>query len=381
MADCERPKSGRPDVLFMGLRSVGSGQGGVESHVDQLAHELDRLGYQLEIVVRTVYAGRESSTRDQRTKITPLWSFKQTSLETIAHSFLALAFAAVRRPRLLHVHAIGPSLVVPFARLLGLRVIITHHGEDFRREKWGWFARSMLRLGEAAGARFANQRICVSSSLSAKLSEVYGRAFNYIPNGVRLGGAVSSDDTLARFGLVRGGYILTVSRLVPEKRHLDLIAAFRELDRPDLRLVIVGAADHGSEYSRLLEERAAATPGVILTGFQTGIALSELFSHCAVFALPSSHEGLPIALLEALSYGRHVVASDITANLDLHLPNDCYFKLGVIEELAARLRNALAAYEKANGIDWSARLTEYTWPDVAAKTAAVYSKAGLLPHP
>lgn len=376
-----RPRrlSHRSDVLFIGLRAVGKGHGGVESHVDQLAHELDRLGYRIEIAVRTAYAGSEVVVRDKNTRTTPIWSTKGSLTETITHSFLTIIYAAIHRPRLVHIHAIGPSLVAPFARMLGLQVIITHHGEDFLREKWGRFAKFILRTGEFLGARFANQRICISPSLSFRLSEIYNRQFVYIPNGVRRERLSDTDATLREFGLERGSYILTVSRLVPEKRHVDLINAFAELDVPELKLVIVGGANHDSDYSRLLKTQADEVPGVVLTGFQRGLPLAELFSHAAVFALPSSHEGLPIALLEAMSYGCRLVASDIQPNIDVSLPEQCYFSLGNIQDLTDCLGAAFAVYGSEGRVDWSSELVKYDWEVIAKKTAEIYARVGVLP--
>jgi glycosyltransferase involved in cell wall biosynthesis len=360
---------------MLGLRSVAKGQGGVEAHVDQLAQELDRAGLVVEIVVRSPYAGKEKTQRGFGTRIVPIWSPAGQRLEAFIHSVLGVLYAANARPRILHIHAVGPSLVAPLARLAGLAVVTTHHGEDYNREKWGPVARRMLRLGEWSAARFSNARIVVSSSLARKLGGKFGVEFNYVPNGVRLPRPVASRISLAEWGLEPGRYLLNVGRIVPEKRQLDLIKAFAKLAIPDVKMVIAGTADHPSEYSREVARMADETPGVVMVGFVSGQPLAELYSNAGLFVLPSSHEGLPIALLEAMAYGNRVLASDIDANLNVGLPVECHFSLGAIEELTNALRRGLEQSGTGKRVDWSDLLTDYDWMDIAQRTMAIYRSA------
>lgn len=364
------------DVMMIGLRSVGGGQGGVERHVASLAAEYEGLGLRTCVVVRTPYVRNDPSRLGDNTWTQAIWSPQNAVLEAPFHSILATVYAGFKRPRILHIHAVGPSIVVPLARLLGLRVVCTHHGEDYAREKWGRVARFVLRTGEQFQARLAHGRICVSPSLSKRLSDKYGVAFDYIPNAVSPMQAELPYPALAQFGLEPGKYIVNVGRLVPEKRQNDLIAAFARLDRPGYKLVLVGAADHESEYSAEVKRLAAATPGVVMTGFQQGAALGQLIGAAAVFALPSSHEGMPIAALEAMGLGRPVVVSDIAPNLDLALPDECYHVVGSVESLADRLRDVLDAHagQTPPNLDWSEYLAAFTWSTVARQTMEIYDR-------
>ncbi|GMM61968.1 glycosyltransferase family 4 protein [Novosphingobium pituita] len=375
-------RKARPDIMMIGLRSVGEGQGGVENHVDRLAGELDRMGLRVEIVTRSPYQpGRHE--RGRNITVRSLWAPRVVWAEALVHSLLAVAYAAWRRPAIVHIHAIGPSIVAPLARLVGLVVVMTHHGEDYRREKWGAAARAVLRLGEAAGARFSQGRIVISPSLRASLDDRFRRPFAYIPNGVCVAGPVPGCEALRPLGLEPGRYILSVGRLVPEKRQLDLIEALAQIADPAIRLVLVGGADHDSPYCRQVQARAAADPRVVLAGLQSGRPLAELYSHAGVFALPSSHEGLSIALLEAMAYGNRVVASAIAANRNLGLPEACYFPCGDVPALAEALRAALEADRQdrlAGGADsgrsprqdWGRIVDAFRWDEVAARTAGLY---------
>ena len=362
----------KADVLMLGLRSVGGGQGGVEAHVDNLVQELDGLGLAVDVATRSRFM-KVGGMRGRATRLIPFWAPKGQNWETLVHSVLVSLYAMYSRPRIVHVHAIGPSLAIPFLRLAGLRVVATHHGEDYNREKWGAIGAAALRVGEWCQAHFANGRICVSRNLTRGLNERYNRRFQYIPNGVRTHKRVSETDELDKFGLVAGEYILTVSRLVPEKRHLDLIDAFEKLPASGLKLALVGRADHASSYAEAVVARSRDVPNVVMTGLLTGNPLYQLYSHAGVFALPSTHEGLPIVLLEAMSFGRNVVASDIAPNLEVGLPAENYHKAGDVTDLSRRLEAALADKDAARaGRDWTDLLEGFNWPAIGRQTLALY---------
>jgi glycosyltransferase involved in cell wall biosynthesis len=167
-----------------------------------------------------------------------------------------------------------------------------------------------------------------------------------------------------------------VSRFVPEKRHLDLINAFNEANLQGWKLVLVGDSDHPDEYSRNIITISKKLPNVVITGFQSGLPLAELYANAGVFVLPSSHEGLPIAMLEALSYNLPVLASDIPANLEVGLPDKLYFPLGDIPALAEALcRMADEATDPRQHLVPQSWVKErYNWPRIASRTLEVYKQ-------
>lgn len=294
------------------------------------------------------------------------------ALEAIGHSLAAVFYAAFHRPDIVHIHAVGPALVTPLARLLGLKVVVTHHGYDYDRQKWGMFAKTVLKLGEAFGMYAANRKIAISQEIADTMSKKYRVAVDLIPNGVATRQAINSTQTIDTFGLTPRGYIIMVARIVPEKRQHDLLVAYGMLNCPE-KLVIVGDADHESDYSVRVRTLATENPSVVMTGFQTGDALAELFGNAALFVLPSSHEGMPIALLEARSYGLPVLASDIVANRALNLAAEDYFPLGNVDALASAMKRKLASpfnEEEAERMRQSE--TDYSWTKIAKRTAEIY---------
>lgn len=369
-------------VMMLGLRGFPDVQGGIEKHAENLCPLLASMGCEVEVIVRSPYQLEAVGPVWKGVRFRRIWSPRSQKFETLVHSVLGVFYAAIRRPDILHIQAIGPALVTPLARLLGLRVVVTHHGPDYDRQKWGRLARLVLQLGEYVGMRYAHRRVVISNVIRKLVHVKHEAACDLIPNGVVPPQMPESREALHRFGLEPGRYVLMVSRLVQEKRHLDLIDAFSRAAMPGWQLVLVGAADHPNEYTESIRCQAEKNPGVVMTGFQTGLALQELYAYAGLFVLPSSHEGLPIALLEALSYGLPVMASDIPANLEVALDARHYFPLGNIDALAAGMR-ALCEQPWSEGERLQLReavYRKYNWEVIASKTLEVYRDiATILP--
>jgi len=360
--------------MMLGLRGVPEIQGGVERHVEMLGRELVRAGWDVEVVGRRSYLQQAKSFSWDGMKVTPLWAPRSMTLEALAHTLAGVLYAAWKRPDILHIHAVGPGLLVPLARMLGLRVVTTHHGYDYGREKWGPAAKRILRLGERLAVRMSHATIAVSRDVTETMKRRYDRVPSHVPNGVSVRPPVSSTDILERFGLEPRRYIVMVARIVPEKRQTDLIRAFAHLGAPGWKLAIVGGADHKSRYVEEVEALAREVPGVVMTGFRSGDDLSAIFSQAGLFVLPSLHEGMPISLLEAMSYGLPALASDIPANHEVELPDEDYFPPGDVEALSAALGRKLALpfVERDSVARIRHAEMNYAWPSIAEATAAVY---------
>ncbi|HEY8033383.1 MAG TPA: glycosyltransferase family 4 protein [Methylocella sp.] len=372
--DLNATSSCHPHVMVVGLRGFPGVQGGVETHAQNLYPAIARAGFRVTVALRSPHINDDHPSEWNGVNFVRLWAPRSKSMEAIVHTFLAILYAAFRRPDVLHIQAIGPALLTPLARFLGLKVVVTHHGADYDRQKWGPIGKSVLRFGEAWGMRLAGKRIAVSRTMQAHVRKKYGLEAACIPNGVEPSVAPSSQQALEKFRLEPRKYILTVSRIVPEKRHLDLIEAFARADLPGWKLVLVGGSIQPDAYSRSVEDAASKTPNVVAAGFQQGLALRELYGHAGLFVLPSSHEGLPIALLEALSYGLPTLVSDIEPHLEIELPALHYFRMGDVDALAEAI-GRMAASEIST--EWSDNLKQWTarrfnWSASAQETVAIY---------
>jgi glycosyltransferase involved in cell wall biosynthesis len=360
------------NVMVLGLRAFPNVQGGIEKHAEHLYPRIANLGCEVDVIGRAGY--RSAASEIDRIRFHWLWAPKVRGLEAFAHSLLGVLYAAVERPDVLHIHAIGPGLAAPLARMLGLRVVLTHHGPDYEREKWGRVAKWVLRLGERCGVMAAHERIVITETIRRHVREKYGRESVVIPNGVDMPDPATSKSALQRYGLEPGRYILNVGRLVPEKRQLDLLAAFHRASLPGWKLVLVGGTEFPDAYSAEVEAAGKRHADVVCTGVLSGTPLRELYSHAGLFVLPSSYEGLPIAMLEALSYDIPVIASDIPATREVGLPDENYVRLGDTEQLASRIRHFVLERDGCRNHGRAHVLERYDWDRIAAETYAVYAR-------
>ncbi|OFW61969.1 MAG: hypothetical protein A2133_07195, partial [Actinobacteria bacterium RBG_16_64_13] len=299
-------------IAMIGQKGVPATHGGVERHVEELGARLVELGHEVTVFTRPNYT--DPSARELRgMRLASLPTIRTKHLDAIVHSVIA-SFACWRGGYdVVHYHAAGPCLASPLSRLRGRAVVATIHGQDWRRQKWGFVASTTLRLAEWMALRVPHATISVSESLARSYREKTGRDVKYVPNGVKID---AGDDiaVLDEFGLLDGHYLLFAGRLVPEKGAHYLIAA-HSLGKTALPLVIAGDSSNTNDYVASLREKA--TTDVVFTGYQYGARLAALFRHAALFVLPSDLEGLPIVLLEALAYGVPVLASDIPPNVEV----------------------------------------------------------------
>lgn len=365
--------SSRMRVMVLGLRGFPDVQGGVEKHAEHLYPLLVQSGCQVDVITRSPYTASDHKMWNG-VCFHRLWAPQVAGIEALIHSVLGVLYAAIKRPDVLHIHAVGPAIVTPLAKFFRLRVVVTHHGPDYDREKWGPLARWLLRLGERWGMRYSDSTIVISKVIGELVKEKYGIDTAVIPNGVVLPEIPVTTYALERYGLDTKRYVLLVSRFVPEKRHLDLINAFNEARLLGWKLVLVGDADHPDEYSKNIKSVAKKLPNVVMTGFQSGLPLAELYANAGIFVLPSSHEGLPIAMLEAMSYGLPVYASNIPANLEIGLPNEYYFPLGDISCLAEKLKEHAYHGQRVDIKTMCSKLIseKYDWCKIARATLAEY---------
>ncbi|HWW57782.1 MAG TPA: glycosyltransferase family 4 protein [Sphingopyxis sp.] len=368
--------AGPPVICVTGLRGFPHVMGGIESHCEELLPRIKALwpAHRSVVLGRAPYLP-EPTGEHRGVEIVGIPCPRSQHLEAVVSTLLAVFSARRRGAGLIHIHAIGPGLLAPLARLLGLKVVVTHHGTDYHRAKWGLVARTALRTGEWLALTFANRVIAVSPSLAAQLQRSFPKraeAIAYIPNGTSdLPGDADPALVLERLGLEDGNFLLAVARLVPEKGLHDLIDAYERSDCT-ARLVIAGSADHESEYARDLLARASDR--VIFAGVQSRATLKCLYDHCALFVMPSYHEGLPIAALEAASCGARMLLSDIPANLDIGLEPQNYFPVGDVTVLTERLNADCAEFQ----VDRDAVRARFSWDKAAEDTLDVY-RATLAP--
>jgi len=364
-------------IAVVGSRGVPATFGGVEHHVEELGRRLVARGHEVTVYARSNYLEDPPAEHlGMRVRTLPTVSAKH--MDAIVHSALSTADAMRHGADIVQYHAIGPGLVAFAPRgLTRAKVVLTVHGRDGERAKWGRGAKTVLSGAEWLSARVPDATVVVSHDLQRHYREAYGRDAVYISNGVERPAPAPAAEITERWGLERDSYLLFVGRLVPEKAPDLLVRAFRRL-AGDRRLVIVGGSSYTDDYVRGLERAAAGDNRVVLPGYVFGQAKDELYANAAAFVNPSMLEGLPLTVLEAIAAGTPVVVSDIPPHLEVvqgEAPGRRVFAAGNEDELLAALNRSLDAgpgeRSAAEGFAGDL-LARYDWDQAADATEQLY---------
>jgi len=365
-------------IFFIGQKGIPSVSGGVEKHVEDLSTRLVKAGHEVYAYTRFNYSGQDLKEY-KGVKLISLPNINSKHLSAISQTFMAcLNLIFKQKPDVIHFHSIGPSSLIWLIKLFKPKtpVIATFHTKCYYHKKWGSFARWFLRLSEKACCLFSDELITVSKSLKEYTDKKYKRLSYYIPNGVNANGNYEAE-IIKKWGLEKDNYIVSVSRLVRHKGIQYLIKAYKNIET-NKKLVIVGDSAHTDNYVKELKELAKGNPNIIFTGNQSGKALSELFSNAYLFVQPSESEGLSIALLEAMSFGKAVLVSDILENKEATGGIGFSFKNKEIKDLEKKLKYLIENFrlvnEKANESRERVK-KHYNWENIVREILVIYNKA------
>ena len=369
-------------IAMLGHKSIPSRQGGIEIVVEELAVRMAALGHQVTIYNRSGHhvSGKEFDQKKLREykgirmKYVP--TIDKKGLAAISASFFAAVAAAFGKYDVVHFHAEGPCAMLWLPKLFGKRCIATVHGLDHQRAKWGKFASAYIMLGEKCAVRFADEIIVLSEGVQKYFLNTYGRKTRFIPNGVNRPVIHEAEIIKNKFGLEKDTYILFLGRLVPEKGLRYLIQAFKQI-KTDKKLVIAGGSSDTDEFAGELWEMAKDDDRIIFTGFVQGQELDELYSNAYVYTLPSDLEGMPLSLLEAMSYGNCCLVSDIDECASVVEDKALIFKKSDVNDLKEKLQLAcdqpkIVEQMKAEAADFICG--KYNWDDVVKETLSLYRK-------
>lgn len=375
-------------IAMVGQKGIPAIYGGIERHVEELATRLVEGGFDVTVFCRPWY-GEKIEERQKIYKgvnLVYLPSLRTKHFDAITHTFLSTFYAMFGKYDIIHYHGVGPALLswLPKVFCRKAKIITTFHCIDRKHQKWGLFAKIMLRAGEWAACRFAHETITVSKTLQQYCSEAYDKDTAYVPNGVNVIEVVSnpSSEILNKFNLEKDKYLLMVSRLVRHKGAHYLIQAFRDLQKKDssfcdLKLVFAGDSAFTDDYVKELKDLSKEDSNIIFTGFQSGRPLEELFLNSLAVVHPSESEGLPIAVLEAMSYGKVVLASDIPENMELIKDYGFSFQNKNVSDLTERLKEILARNDLQEKGREAKRFVDenYNWDYVVSEVKKIYQES------
>lgn len=367
---------------MLGHKRIPSREGGIEIVVEELATRMVTLGHKVTCYNRSGHhvsgkdfdSGKRKAYKGVRLK--SVLTLDKKGLAAMTASVSGAICAAFGKYDVVHFHAEGPCAMLWLPKLFGKRCIATVHGLDHQRAKWGKLASTYIMMGEKCAVKFADEIIVLSKGVQDYFKETYGRETKFIPNGVNRPVIRKPELIKEKFGLEKDDYILFLGRLVPEKGIAYLIEAFKKVNT-DKKLVIAGGSSDTDEFASQLKEMAKDDDRIIFTGFVQGQLLDELYSNAYIYSLPSDLEGMPLSLLEAMSYGNCCLVSDIDECASVVEDKAIVFKKSDVADLQSKLQKAcddVKQVQKYKGEAADYICEKYNWDDVVKRTLELYRR-------
>lgn len=368
-------------IAMIGHKRIPGREGGIEIVVYELSKKLAEHGNTVVAYNRKGHhvAGKEFESYENLKEcdgiiLKNVFTFKNSTLNALVYSALATLRALFGGFDVIHFHAVGPSGMAWLPHFFGKKTVCTIHGLDWKAPKWGKFAKKYLLFCEKNACKYADEIIVLSDSMKEYYKKTYGRETVKIPNGITEPKRLKPGLISEKFGLEKDGYILFLGRIVPGKGIEHLINAYNNL-KTDKKLVIAGGASHSEDYFTRLRDLSKNNENIIFTDFVQGDMLSELYSNCYIFVLPSELEGMPISLLEAMSYGNCCVTSDIPECTEFTQGKTFTFENKnekALEEILSMLLENPEEVKKSRESTANYVCREYDWDRIADRTETLY---------
>lgn len=377
-----KEKSEHLRIAMLGHKRIPSREGGVEIVVEELSTRMAALGHEVTCFNRGGHhvSGKEfdqsSLSEYKGVKLKKVLTIDAKGLAAMTSSFFGAIRCAFGKFDVVHFHAEGPCAFIWLPKLIGKRVVATIHGLDWQRDKWHGFAKKYIHFGEKMAAKYADELIVLSRGVQDYFLKEYGRDTTFISNGVEKPEVLPAEMITEKFGLHEDDYILFLGRIVPEKGVRYLIEAFKKL-RTDKKLVIAGGSSDTEEFYQEMKELAKEDERIVFTGFVQGQLLSELYSNAYIYCLPSDLEGMPLSLLEAMSYGNCCVTSDIDECAEVVGDKAVTFPHSNVEALRETLQKLCDSSYEVNAYKKKASdfiCHKYNWDRIVERTLEMYRR-------
>ena len=367
-------------IAMFGHKRVPSREGGVEVVVEMLSTRMAKLGHDVTLYNRSGHhvSGSEYDShiihKYGKVKIKTVPTINVKGVAALISSVISSFLTAFGNYDIVHIHAEGPAVMCWLPKIFGKKVVVTIHGLNWKTPKWGKLAKSIIMLGEKNAVKYADEIIVLSKQMESYFLEKYNRKTTYIPNGIDAPTKIECNQIYKRWGLTKNSYVLFLGRIVPDKGIEYLIEAWKKIDT-NKKLVIAGGNSDSIEYYNWI--KSTATNDCIFTDFVQGELLGELFSNAYVYVFPSNNEGMPLSLLEAMSFGNCCLVSDIPECMEVIEKQAVSFKKGNVEDLGRKLQFLLdnkSVVEKYKDEASLFILNKYKWDDIVERTVELYRK-------
>lgn len=370
-------------IAMLGHKRIPSREGGIEIVVEELSTRMVALGHEVTCYNRSGHhvSGKKYDVEKlsiyKGVKLKSVLTIDRKGLAALTSSLLAAFKATFGKYDVVHFHAEGPCAMLWLPKLLGKRCVATVHGLDWQREKWkNGIGSKYIKFGEKVAVKFADEIIVLSEGVQDYFKQTYGRDTKFIPNGVSCPKVIDAKLITEKLGLEKDEYILFVGRIVPEKGLRYLVEAYRGL-RTEKKLVIAGGASDTDDFMNEIKQLAKDDDRIIFTGFVVGQMLEELYSNAYIYTLPSDLEGMPLSLLEAMSYDNCCMVSDIVECTEVVEDKAVLFRKSDVVDLRKKLQmlcdNEMMV-KKYRDMAREFICKKYSWEDVVEKTIKLYVK-------
>ena len=373
---------GKLAIAMFGQKRL-SREGGIEIVVKELCTRMTQNGYKVTCYNRSGHhvSGAEYDRKTEYEGICQKYvpTIEKKGLAAVSSSFFAALYSAFGKYDVVHIHAEGPAFFAWLPKLFGKRVIVTIHGIDWQREKWkSGFGSKFIRQGEKNAVKYADEIIVLmlSKGVQDYFKNTYGRETRFIPNGVNRPSIRKAKLITEQYGLTKDSYVLFLGRVVPEKGIRYLVEAFKDV-KTDKKLIIAGGSSDTDSFMKEVKELAKDDDRITFTGFVQEQLLDELYSNSYIYTLPSDLEGMPLSLLEAMSYGNCCLVSNISECAEVVEDKAVIFEKANVDDLREKLQalcdhpEKVAEY-KAQAADFICK--KYNWDEVVKRTVELYGR-------
>jgi glycosyltransferase involved in cell wall biosynthesis len=348
-------------VAFIGTRGVPARYSGFETCVEQVGRRMVQRGHEVVVYCRSGHY-QERLTEYLGMQLMYLPAVRQKHLETLSHT--ALSALRLSRGTAIVCMGVGNAPVVRWLEVGGRRTVFNVDGADWRRDKWGRFARWYLHTTEGLAAGGRSLVVADAKAVQDYYERVYHRSSELVPYGADPP-ADRGTDAVDKFALEPERYLLFVGRLVPENGAHDFLEGVR-LSRVEAPAVVVGDASYADDYKESL--RAMAPPSTVFTGFQFGGAYQQLTSHAGLFVLAATVGGTHPVLVEQMAAGNAILARETDSNREVLGDAGLYWDTPA--DLAVLLREVWPDAERRRSLGECARQRareRYDWEDVTTR--------------
>lgn len=368
-------------ICMIGHKTVPSRDGGVEIVVEELSTRMVQEGHNVTLFNRK-RKNKPSKSEYKGVKLVDVFTINVKSLDAIIYSYFATKKAIKMAKKgefdVIHFHAEGPcNFLYKFGKLGSKKrskmpkVVVTIHGLDWQRSKWGGLGTKIILRGEKQAVKYADEIIVLSENVKSYFKDKYNKDTTFIPNGVSNPTLHKPELILNNWNLKKDDYILTLSRMVPEKGIHYIIEAWQKLSNEEKnkkKLVIAGGTSHSTSYFERIKNMAKDDSTIILTGFVQGQLLDELYSNAYLYVLPSDIEGMPMSLLEAQAYGNICLVSNIDENVQIINDKAFIFKKSDVDDLSNKIKDIISM----NLVTHQVFFIKYSWNHVVKCTSDLY---------